>query len=72
MVAYHEKYVSQIGEHQASNSFDMAENIAIAILKRFGLTSVEEYLSFISKGEVFERGEEVHLHRFIHSLVRSK
>ena len=68
MVAYHDKYVAQGTVAQSSDTFGTANTIASAVLDRFKLGSLKPYRHFLSEGDVFDRGEEVDIHDFLHLL----
>ena len=67
MVLYHNTYTQQGWDAQGSQTFDMASEIAKEILTYFELTDLKKYQTFISEGNVFDRGEEVHVHWLLHA-----
>lgn len=71
MVLYHEKYVADGAEVQCSTTLPMATTIARSVLVYFGLHDFEHYIAFLEDGDVFERGEEVNIHDFLHLLYTS-
>ena len=68
MVVHHEEYIAQRGAAQVSATLEMAKTIASAVLDRFGLGSLKKYRLFLSKGDIFDRGEEVDVHGFLRLL----
>lgn len=69
MVAYHQSYAVQGTTPQESATLDMASTIAQAVLVYFGLNNLQEYMAFLSETDMFDRGEVVDIHAFLHSLI---
>ena len=67
MVLYHNTYTQQGWDTQGSQTFDTASEIAKEILDYFELTDLGKYQAFISEGDVFDRGEEAHVHWLLHA-----
>lgn len=68
MVAHHQCYVSQGTAPQESVTLGMASTIAEAVLAHFGLKNLKQYRAFLAGTDMFDRGEVVEMHAFLHSL----
>ena len=68
MVIYHSAYVAQGTSMQSSTTFGMASVIADAVLHHFELNNLQQYQTFLAEIDMFERGDEVDIHAFLHAL----
>lgn len=69
MVVHPAEYVAQGATIQESATLPMAKTIASAVLDHLSLGTLEDYRAFLEGGDIFDRGEEVEIHRFLHLLI---
>lgn len=67
-MAYHQYYVPQGTTPQESATLGMASTIAEAVLAHFGLNNLKQYQTFLAGTDIFDRGEAVGIHEFLHAL----
>ena len=69
MVSYHECYITQGMVAQELETLDMAVHIAETILAHFDLRDLKQYEAFLAWTEMFDKGEEVYIHKLLNTLI---
>ena len=68
MVVHHKHYVAQETAPQRLEMLKMASKIVNTVLIHFGLRGLKQYLAFLERMHMFDRGKVLDIHSFLHAL----